>query len=109
VRWHAGLQAGAKWGHSTKVLTIFLREMVSHTRLFRDDEVPRIERLLYVPLDSITMERLRALKMRLPFKRIREIDTAKKFYDVQTALGAAAREAGVPRVWFDDNWSDREG
>jgi hypothetical protein len=50
-----------------------------------------------------------ALKMRLPFKRIREIDTAKKFYDVQTALGAAAREAGVPRVWFDDNWSDREG
>jgi hypothetical protein len=64
------------------VLTIFLREIVSQTRPFRDDEVPRIERLLYVPIDSITMDRLRGLGMRLPFKRIKEINTAEKFYHV---------------------------
>lgn len=73
---NARIQPGAKWGHSTKVLTIFLREMVSHTRLFRDDEVPRIERLLYVPLDS--HRRSCGLAGGLLVKRrsrIREIDT----------------------------------
>jgi hypothetical protein len=103
------IQPGARWGHGTKVLTIFLREMVAHSRFFRDEEVKRIEPLLYVPLDSITMGRLRDLGIRLPFKRIREIDSARKFYDVQDALGAAAGQVGVPRVWFDDNWGDRDG
>lgn len=102
------VQPGVKWGHATKVQTIFLREMVSHTRLFAQRDVDRLERLLYVPLDSITMKRLRDLGQRLPFRRIKDIDTAKKFYDVQDALGEAARKAGAPRVWFDDNWGDRD-
>ena len=40
---NARVQPGAKWGHGTKVLTIFLREMVAHSRFFRDDEVEKIE------------------------------------------------------------------
>jgi len=44
----------------------------------------------------------------LPFKAIKEIDTTEKFYDVQELLGEAAAKVGVPRVWFDDNWGDRQ-
>jgi len=105
---NARVQPGAVWGHGTKVLTIFLREMVAHTRVFKDGEVGRIERLLYVPLDRITMDRLLKLGVPLPFRRIREIDSARKFYDVQSQLATAAKRVGVPPVWFDDNWGDRQ-
>jgi hypothetical protein len=54
------------------------------------------------------MGRLRKLGMKLAFDRIREIDTAERFFGVQQQLGEAARKVDVPRVWFDDNWGDRE-
>jgi hypothetical protein len=105
---NARVQPGAVGGHGTKVLTIFLREMVAHTRFFKDGELGRIERLLYVPLDRITMDRLLKLGVPLPFRRIREIDSARKFYDVQSQLATAAKKVGIPPVWFDDNWGDRQ-
>jgi hypothetical protein len=33
------------------------------------------------------------------------IDSPRKFWHVQDTLGAAGARAGVPRVWFDDNWA----
>lgn len=101
------IQPGAKWGHGTKVLTLFLREIVSHTRLFDDEEGARLELLLYVPLDSINIDRLRDIGAALPFSLIREIDTSRKFYGAQELLEREARRVGVPRVWFDDNWAVR--
>ncbi len=62
---------------------------------------------LYVPIDGINIRRLRHCGLSLDFAKIKEVDTPQKFYSVQELLGEAAKRAGVPRIWFDDNWGDR--
>jgi hypothetical protein len=99
---------GYKWGHAAKILTLYLRGIVLSSRYFTDQEVERITRWLYTPIDSVIIRRLRKLGVRLPFRSIKEIDSADKFYHVQRQLEDAARDAGVPRVWFDDNWGYRQ-
>ena len=47
-------------------------------------------------------------KTELNFSQIKQIDSRKDFYSVQNILGEAAQKAGVPRIWFDDNWGDRQ-
>ncbi len=98
---------GLKWGHAAKVLSLFLRDIVLHTRFFDDGQVERISGWLYVPIDSVVIDRLGVLGIPLPFEKIREIDSAKKFHEVQDLLAREAVRAAVPRVWFDDNWADR--
>jgi len=44
----------------------------------------------------------------LRFSKIKEIDSRAKFYEAQKQLSSAADTAGIPRVWFDDNWGDRQ-
>jgi len=99
---------GTKWGHSTKIAALFVRDLVLSSRYFTDREVALVSSFLYAPIDGVVMRRLRKLKIRLPFSTIREIDTRAKFYKVQEILGRAAAECVVPRVWFDDNWGDRQ-
>lgn len=99
---------GYKWGHAAKVLNLFIREVVLHTRYFPDHVVDRLSLWLYSPVDGIIIERLRGLGHRLPFTKIKEIDSAEKFFLVQNLLSDAAQQAGIPRVWFDDNWGDRQ-
>lgn len=99
---------GYKWGHATKVLTLYLREIVLNSRYFKDAEMERLAALLYIPIDDISMKRLKRLGHRLTFSAINQIDTPEKFYGVQAALGEAATQVGVPRIWFDDNWGDRQ-
>lgn len=99
---------GAKWGHATKILSIFVRDLVLKSDYFSPGDARRIARFLYVPIDSIVMKRLRNLGITLPFSKIKDIDSREKFYGVQETLAPAAKKAGVPRVWFDDNWGDRQ-
>jgi hypothetical protein len=54
------------------------------------------------------MKRMRELGERPGVYQISGIDSSRRFWHVQDTLGAAASRAGVPRVWFDDNWGDRE-
>lgn len=102
---------GWKWGHSTKIMALFARDMVLCTHYYSRRDSERLAPFLYVPVDGIVMKRLKKLKVRLPYSRIREIDTRAKFYSVQNLLGEAASSVGVPRVWFDDNWAtvDNDG
>ena len=102
------VQPGVKWGHSAKILSLFLRDMILHTRSFRDSQVRRLSPWLPVPVDGIVIRRLRRLGVHLDFSAIRGIDSRAKFLSVQELLGLAAAEAGVPRVWFDDNWAERQ-
>jgi len=99
---------GYKWGHATKILNLFLRDIILHSRYFAEKDADKIQYFLYVPVDSIVINRLTKLGEQLPFKRIKEIDTQEKFYCVQDILGRAAKKAGAPRIWFDDNWGDRQ-
>ena len=102
------LLPGIKWGHSGKVLSLYLRDLVLHTRYFTETESSTIADWLYVPIDGILIQRLAKLGVSLPFRQIREIDSPAKFYAVQDRLQEAAVKVGVPRVWFDDNWADRK-
>lgn len=73
------INPGLKWGHSAKVLALYLRDVVLHSRYFSDAEVGRIVPWLFVPVDSKIMERLSDLGVELPFSRIRQIATKADF------------------------------
>ena len=97
--------SGYQWGHATKILNLYLRELVLNSRYFAEEAAKRIEPWLYTPIDRIAIENLRRLGISLPFKYIKDIDSRDKFFDLQRELGRAAEQAGVPRVWLDDNWA----
>ena len=40
---------GLRWGHATKILALFMREMILNSRLFSDAEAERIAPRLYTP------------------------------------------------------------
>ena len=101
------IMPGYKWGHSTKILCLYLRDFVIHSRQFNESTSNCLSYLLYTPIDNIIMKKLRQVGYKVPFKSIKEIDTPSKFYDVQEALYEASSIVRVPRVWFDDNWGQR--
>lgn len=102
------ISPGTKWGHATKILALFIRDLVLRSRYFSDQQARRITPFLHAPIDSIVIRRLKKLGVPLAFSRIKDIDSRAKFYDVQKQLSSAAKRAGIPRVWFDDNWGDRQ-
>jgi hypothetical protein len=102
------LLPGLKWGHSSKVLCLYLVGLVEHSRYFSDKDCRKIAKWLHIPIDGVIIDRLRKLGVQLPFRKIREIDTSDKFYSVQDQLHEAASKIGIPRIWFDDNWADRD-
>lgn len=99
---------GYKWGHATKILCLFLNDMIVHRDFFATATANKLVHFLYVPIDSLVMKRLKQLGITLGFSQIKQIATKKAFYSVQDMLGEAARRVGVPRIWFDDNWGDRQ-
>jgi hypothetical protein len=103
-----GIHPGYHWGHAAKVLALYVRDVVMYSRYFSDREVEQISPLLYCPVDGVVLERLRRVGVRLGVTQIREIATREKFRALQDVLKAAAAEAGVPPVWFDDVWGDRD-
>ena len=101
----SGVHPGYKWGHGTKVLSLFVRNLVICSRYFTEEEARRIEWWLYCPIDTIVMRRLRRVGFDPGVRQINQIDEV-AFWRIQDALSIAAEEAGVPRVWFDDIWSE---
>ena len=97
-----------RWGYGTKILSLYLRDIVEHCRYFTPDQAEKARKWLYAPIDGIVMKRMRECGVSLAFSKIMEIDSSNKFYDMQDRLGEAAEAVGVPRVWFDDNWGDRQ-
>lgn len=102
------IRPGLKWGHATKIMALYARDLVLSSRYFSDGDAAKISAFLHVPVDSIVIGRLRQLGVRQSFTKIKEIDTRQKFYGVQEALASAALTHNIPRVWFDDNWGDRQ-
>ena len=102
------IHPGYKWGHATKVLALYVRDLVLFSRYFSDQDAQRIAFWLYCPVDSVVMKRLRELGEKPGVFQISGIDSPERFWRIQDLLGAAAARVGVPRVWFDDNWGDRD-
>jgi hypothetical protein len=102
------IRPGLKWGHATKIMALYVRDLVLSSRYFSDTDAAKVSAFLYVPIDSVVIKRLRKLGVRQPFTKIKEIDMREKFYAVQETLASAALNHRIPRVWFDDNWGDRQ-
>lgn len=107
TEWSA-VHPGYKWGHATKILCLYLREVVECSRYFTQEQVDRIRGWLFVPIDGLVIKQLKKDGSKLPFKQIKDIESRKMFMDVQEELGKAARNAGVPRIWYDDAWLNRD-
>lgn len=101
------IMPGRKWGHGTKVLCIYIRDLVLYSRYFTDKEMKHISQWLYLPIDGVVIRHLKKLGVKLPFKAIKEINTPKEFYGVQDELRKAADSVGVPLVWLDDIWGQQ--
>jgi len=101
-----GIYPGYKWGHATKVWSLFLRDLVILSRHLTPEDANRIEPWLYCPVDGIVIRKLRAVGVDPGVDLIKDLDE-QRFWAIQGRLGDAARVVGVPRVWFDDVWSDR--
>lgn len=99
---------GYKWGHAAKILTLFIRDLIHFSCYFDKLTAGRVSQWLFVPVDSIVIKRLQCLGCHPAVRSIKEIDSKKKFMEIQNLLADAAYQAGVPRVWFDDNWGDRQ-
>jgi hypothetical protein len=99
---------GSRWGHSAKVLSLFLREVFLCARWCDDAVASRVEKLLYVPIDNIVMKRMRQKGGIVKARSIKAISTRAQFQEMQDQLRTAARRAGVPAVWFDDAWAVRD-
>ena len=106
-RENSRIHPGYKWGHSTKVLSLFIREIVLCSRYFDDRLTDRLAPLLYIPIDGVVIDHVRRLGVPLSLRKIKHIDSAEKFFGVRDLLGEAATRAGVPRVWLDDVWTER--
>lgn len=97
---------GYKWGHGTKILSLYLREVVLNSRYFNDPTMRKISPFLYVPIDSKIMDKMRNLGFKLPFSKIKDIHTKQQFMRVKKILGDAAAKVQVPRIWFDYIWGE---
>ena len=73
------IRPGLKWGHATKIMALYVRDLVLSSRYFSDTDAAKVRAFLHVPVDSIVIGRLRELGVRQPFTRIKEIDTREKF------------------------------
>jgi hypothetical protein len=100
------IRPGIKWGHAAKILSIYLRGLVLHSRYFPDRVVRRVRPWLFVPVDSYTIKNLRSCRVVPPFDRIKDIATREHFYFVQDLLAKRCGR-GVARIVFDDSWADR--
>jgi len=96
---------GRKWGHGTKVLCLYLRGIVMHTRYFNDRTAKRLSHFLYVPIDRIVLKQLKKWGVPLQQTGIRDIETEEQFREIQAWLTTAAKMARAPRILFDDIWS----
>ena len=100
------IRPGMKWGHAAKVLSIYLRGLVLHSRYFPDRVVRRVRPWLFVPVDSYTIKKLKSCGVEPPYNHIREIATRGTFYWAQKLLDERCSR-GVCRIVFDDRWADR--
>lgn len=98
------IHPGYKWGHGTKVLALYVRDVVLYSRYFSEAEVELISPWLSCPIDGIVLEYMRRLGVPLGVAQIKEIDTREKYWAIQDRLEEAATAAKVARVWFDDVW-----
>jgi hypothetical protein len=94
----------ATWGLARKLVNIFLRDSLYTSYLRRAYRLSLAERLLEIPLDSITAKQIRKRMPQLPrWQGVRHLDPHTSAAYQAAALLIAKRE-GVARVHLDAYW-----
>jgi len=94
------------WGIARKVMNIFLREVLYSIYLERHYRISVAERLLELPLDSITAKRLKEHDKgaRLPrWPRIKHL-RPEVSAEYQAVAAEVAEEMGIARIHLDTYW-----
>jgi hypothetical protein len=101
----AVLPVGARhWGVARKLLNIFLRDCFYTSYLATDFCLHSSERLLELPLDSITVKHLKRAVEGLPrWKGVRHLSPPLS-QQLQEAAGKEAERKGIARVHLDALW-----
>lgn len=84
---------GYKCGHATKVLSIYVRDLVLFSRYYSEADARRIEQWLYCPIDGLVIDRLRRVGSDPTVNAIREVEEA-EFWRLQEQLAAVYVERG---------------
>jgi hypothetical protein len=94
----------ASWGLARKLLNIFLRDCLYTGYLARAHGLGAAERLLEIPLDSITAKEIRKESPALPrWLGVRHLEPDRSAAYQEAAL-VIARRHGVARVHLDAYW-----
>lgn len=94
----------ASWGLARKLLNIFLRDCLYTGYLAKAHGLAAAERLLEIPLDSITAKEIRREAPALPrWLGVRHLDPDRSAVYQEAALLIAKRH-GVARVHLDAYW-----
>lgn len=94
----------ARWGLARKLLNIFLRDSLYTSYLAKENGLAAAERLLEIPLDSITAKRIRRELPGVPrWRGVRNLDPDKSAA-YQAAALVIGRQHGVARVHLDAYW-----
>lgn len=94
----------ATWGLSRKLLNIFLRDCLYTSYLALAYGLSAAERVMEIPLDSITAKALRGQAPELPrWPGVKHLDPARSAA-YQAAALMLARERGLARVHLDAYW-----
>ena len=62
------INPGYKWGHAAKVLNIYVREILLHSRYFDPVVVERVSKWLHVPIDGRNIHRLEGARLSASFR-----------------------------------------
>ncbi len=94
----------ANWGLARKLLNIFLRDCLYTSYLAKAHRLAKAEKLLEIPLDSITSKRIHEAMPLLPkWPGVKYLDHATSDA-YQTAALAVAKQHGVARAHLDAYW-----
>ena len=97
-------KGAASWGLARKLLNIFLRDSLYTSYLAKEHGLTAAERLLEIPLDSITAKRIRRDMPEVPrWPGVKHLDPARSAA-YQAAARYIAKQHGVARVHLDAYW-----
>lgn len=102
-------EEGLRWGHSTKILNLFLGHLIFYSNYFQDFlNVEEAKKFLHVPLDSKAFEVLRDNDVEDVPTRIKWL-TSESYYRLQNEIRNAAAEYDLPPIYFDEYAWANEG
>lgn len=96
-----GNNAGLEYGHSTKIVNLFMGHLVFYSPYFKKKDIKTISSFLHVPLDKKVFDALRACNMQAVPRSIKKVDK-KTYYKIQGEIRESAKNYNLPPLYFDE-------